>query len=87
MRPTEDEEACLRRAYSAHTAEFAPVFDCQYEATTKLQDCMRPLLSTCPPDPEASSECSTTYTEESEACPEPSEQAQAELAACYASRT
>ena len=84
---TEAEEACVRRVYQAHRAELDPVLDCQYDASVELTDCMRAALETCPPELGASSACSTAFTATTEDCPTASTQTEAELQACFASRT
>lgn len=84
---TDREEACVRRVYQAHRAELDPVLDCQYEASVEFTDCMDRALEMCPPELSASSACSTAFSAAADDCPTASTQTQAELQACFASRT
>jgi hypothetical protein len=84
---TEAEESCVRRVYSAHEAEMRPVIDCQYNAQVELTECMRPLAESCSGDSTAAAACGTEFSNANDGCPTPSEQAMAELNACFASRT
>ena len=80
------EEACVRRAYAAYQAELDPVLDCQYQASEEYRGCMAAALEMCPPDSSEAAACGEALGMAFGACPSASEQAQAELNACFASR-
>lgn len=84
---TEAEEDCVRRVYSAHEAEMRPVIDCQYNAQLELTECMRPIAESCSGDSSAATACGTRFSDTNDACPTASDQTNAELNACFASRT